>query len=76
MAFKITDHFLVPEHLILPKEMVDRLLEKLGITLDNLPRVSKTDPIVKEIGAKKGDVIKIVRGSRTAGKAIYYRKVD
>lgn len=72
---KITDHFLIPKHEIVPKEKVNKVLEKFGADLDKLPQILKNDPAVEEIGAKKGDIIKITRNSRTAGTAIYYRVV-
>ena len=75
MTFEISDHFLVPKHVLLSSQQVEDLLKKYGITLKQLPRLSKTDPLVKELDADKDSVVKIVRTSRTAGKAIYYRRV-
>jgi len=72
---KVADHFLVPKHEIVPEEKVEEILKKYGTNLNNLPRVLKDDPSVVEIGAKKGDVVKITRSSLTAGRAIYFRLV-
>ena len=72
---KVADHFLVPKHEIVPEEKVEEILKKYGTNLNNLPRVLKDDPSVVEIGAKKGDVVRISRPSPTAGMAIYFRLV-
>jgi len=71
----VAGHFLVPKHEIVPEERVEEILKKYGTNLSNLPRVLRDDPSVVEIGAKKGDVIKITRSSLTAGKAVYFRLV-
>jgi len=73
--FKIEEHSLVPKHeKISDKEKKD-LLEKYQITLKELPKIMKKDPVIKEIGAKPGDIIKITRKSETAGESIFYRCV-
>jgi DNA-directed RNA polymerase subunit H len=40
-----------------------------------LPRILETDPAIKEMSPKPGDVVKIVRKSETAGESVYYRVV-
>ncbi|MCD6477463.1 MAG: DNA-directed RNA polymerase subunit H [Candidatus Aenigmarchaeota archaeon] len=73
--FKVTDHILVPKHEVLSKEEKIELLKKLNISEKQLPKIFDSDPVVKEIGAKIGNVIKITRNSPVAGKSIYYRIV-
>jgi len=75
MKFRLQDHILVPKHEILSDEEVKELLKILGISKEQLPKIKSTDPIIKEIGAKPGDVIKITRESLTAGKSVFYRLV-
>ena len=75
MTFDIGDHFLVPEHMIMPPEKADELLEKLGITKKMMPKIPKNDAALKELKPVKGDIIKIIRESPTAGKTVYYRVV-
>lgn len=72
---RISEHYLVPLHEIVPKEKHDEVLKKYGLDSDNMPRISREDPAAEEIGAKKGDMIKITRDSPTAGKAIFFRTV-
>ncbi len=71
----ISKHILVPKHEILSEEEVKKLLEKYNITKSQLPKILASDPMVKKIGAKVGDVIKITRKSPTAGESIFYRVV-
>ncbi len=68
-------HELVSRHEIMAKEDVESLLEKLKITVQNLPRILENDPVVQSLGAKTGDVLKITRNSPTAGTSLYYRLV-
>ncbi len=75
MKFRLQDHILVPKHEVLSKEEAEELLKILGISKEQLPKIKATDPIVKEIGAKPGDIIKITRDSLTAGKSVFYRLV-
>jgi DNA-directed RNA polymerase subunit H len=72
---KLSDHRLVPKHEILPKEKVEEVLSKYGIELNKLPIILRDDPIVKELKAERGDLIRIVRQSPTAGESIYFRVV-
>ncbi len=71
----IFDHELVPKHEILSEEEVKDLLSKYNVTKNQLPKILDTDPAVKELNAKIGDVIKITRKSFTAGESVYYRVV-
>ena len=72
---RVIDHYLVPKHEIVPEDKRAEFLAKLGTDNLLLPKLSKDDPVLEEIGAKKGDIIKITRKSHTAGKAIYFRIV-
>jgi DNA-directed RNA polymerase subunit H len=73
--FDILKHELVPEHNIINENERKELFEKLNITEKQLPKILTNDPAVKAIGAKEGDVLKIIRKSATAGTSIYYRVV-
>ncbi len=73
--FNVLEHELVPEHILLTEEEAREVLKKYGITSGQLPKIKASDVVAKQIGAKPGDVIKIIRKSLTAGKAVAYRLV-
>ncbi|HLC93381.1 MAG TPA: DNA-directed RNA polymerase subunit H [archaeon] len=72
---RVAQHFLVPKHEIVQDDKVKEVVEKFGSPLTSFPRVDPDDSAIIEIGAKKGDLIKITRNSHTAGKTIYFRVV-
>ena len=73
--FAVKDHEMVPEHILLTPEEGLEVLKKFGIDAPQLPKIHASDPAAKEIGAKVGDIIKIVRRSTTAKHSIFYRLV-
>ncbi len=75
MKFKLQDHILVPKHELLSKEEAKELLKILGVRKEDLPKIRADDPIAKEIGAKPGDIVRIIRESKTAGRSVVYRLV-
>ena len=73
--FDPTRHEIVPRHIILEDNEVEELLQNYSITKEKLPLIKVTDPIVKAIGAKPGQVLKIVRRESPAGEGVVYRLV-
>jgi DNA-directed RNA polymerase subunit H len=73
--FAVKDHDLVPEHILLSIEEGEAILRTYGIEAPQLPKIHVSDPVAKEIGAKVGDIIKVVRRSPTAKQSIFYRLV-
>jgi len=71
----VLKHELVPQHILLSKEEAKAILSRMGIDKHELPWILSTDPVAKELGAKPGDVIMIIRKSETAGVAIAFRYV-
>ncbi|MGB7534041.1 MAG: DNA-directed RNA polymerase subunit H [Halobacteriota archaeon] len=71
----ILEHELVPKHKIMGAEEIKELLDKYKIKRVQLPKIKLSDPVIKEIKADAGDVVKIKRQSRTAGTALFYRLV-
>ena len=71
----LSENLLVPRHEIIPAEKAQEIFAKYGADAKKFPQILRDDPMVEEIGAKKGDLIKIVRKSMTAGRATYFRIV-
>ena len=74
-SFSIFNHILVPKHVILSKEEAEVVLKKYHIKPYQLPYIKASDPAAKAIGAKPGDIVKIIRRSSTAGEVVVYRYV-
>ena len=73
LLFNITKHEMVPKHSIITKEDKAALLKKYRINDSQLPKIMVDDPVARYYGARKGDVIKIIRPSDTAGRYVTYR---
>ena len=74
-VFDIFEHALVPRHEILAEKEANQLLELYKIKPYQMPQIKSTDPAVKAIGAKPGNILRIIRKSSTAGEHIAYRYV-
>jgi len=61
--------------ILIPKEEAKALMRQLRLRPWQLPWIRASDPLAKSVGAKPGDVLKIVRDSPTAGEAVVYRLV-
>lgn len=72
---EIGKHMLVPLHEIMGEDEAKEILGRYSVSKRELPRILGTDPVVREIGAKIGDVICIRRNSPIAGDSCYYRVV-
>ena len=69
-------HKYVPKHVLLTKDETDELLQKYKIGVIDLPQMFEKDPVAIAIGAKEGDIVKIVRDSETSvNSVVYYRYV-
>ena len=86
--FNILEHELVPEHVLLTEEEAEQVLAEMGITRDQLPKIRKNDPAIRQLERtlvddkgttygmiNPGRVIKVIRKSATAEEFVAYRVV-
>jgi DNA-directed RNA polymerase subunit H (RpoH/RPB5) len=74
-TFDIFEHALVPLHVILSKDERNEIAEKYHAEPYQFPWVKASDPISIIIGAKPGDVVRVIQKSQTAGRYEGYRYV-
>ncbi len=75
VELKVSDHIYVPKHEIVQEEDIGKILKNYNAKLEQFPYISVSDPVVKEIGGRPGDLVRISRQSPTAGEMSYYRFV-
>ena len=71
----ILEHNLTPLHEKVLDDQVESIMSKYNVSLSQLPKISGSDPAIKHLEVKSGDIIKIERASPTSGRTIYYRMV-
>ncbi|HKL30394.1 MAG TPA: DNA-directed RNA polymerase subunit H [Natrialbaceae archaeon] len=70
----VSQHELVPEHTVVDEDRVDEVLTEYNVDRTDLPKIKRNDPALPD-EAEVGDVIRIVRDSRTTDQAVVFRLV-
>ena len=70
----VSQHDLVPDHSVVDEDDLEVVLDEYDIRKTDLPKIKRSDPALPD-DAEEGDVIRIVRDSRTTDEAIVYRLV-
>jgi DNA-directed RNA polymerase subunit H len=70
----VSQHDMVPEHAVLDRETVESVLAEYDLKRTDLPKIQRRDAALPD-DAEVGDVVKIVRDSRTTDEAVVYRLV-
>ncbi len=82
-AFNILNHEMVPEHRLLGDAEVEKILKKIGITREQLPKIKLADPAIRVLeatssakeGIREGMIVEIKRKSKTADQFVAYRLI-
>jgi DNA-directed RNA polymerase subunit H (RpoH/RPB5) len=61
----VMNHYLVPTHTICTEVEKRKLLKEYSVKEESLPSILLSDPVIRHIGAIKGQLVKISRDSET-----------
>ena len=81
VPFNVLMHKMVPVHELLSDEEADKVLKKLRITRDQLPKIKDSDAAIRTLekamnrSIPEKSVIRIIRESQTSEVAEVYRLV-
>jgi len=74
LQFNILEHVLVPPHRVVNESELLEVMKKYNIiNKGQFPDISRFDPVARVIGLRPGQLCHIVRPSKTAIEANYYR---
>ena len=76
LQINITKHILQPRFRLLQEEEKQNVLQKYNVTIQQLPKMSLTDPIAKYYKYPKHAIIEIIRTSRDCISSVSYRYIS
>jgi DNA-directed RNA polymerase subunit H (RpoH/RPB5) len=74
-SFQIFDHDFVSKHELLDLKEKEKFLEENKFKAYQLPRINAFDPAIIAVGGVPGDIVRVIRNSKTAGRYVSYRYV-
>lgn len=74
-SFNIYNHEFVSKHELLNLEEKEKFLQEKKVKGYQLPRINATDPAIIAVGGNPGDIVRVIRNSKTAGRYVSYRYV-
>ena len=81
VPFNVLKHTMVPRHELLTDDEADKVLKRLKITRDQLPKIKDSDAAIRTLKAAMNrdipekSVVRIIRDSQTSETAEVYRLV-
>ena len=73
LQFNILKHVMVPKHRILSEEEKKEIIKKYNIEDDNIPNISRFDPVAIMLGIRPKQYCEIERPSKTSITSLFYR---
>jgi DNA-directed RNA polymerase subunit H (RpoH/RPB5) len=74
LQYNVLENALQPKFIPMVKSEVETMMKKYNITeLTQIPDISRFDPVSRAIGLRPGNVVHIIRSSKTSIDANYYR---
>ena len=74
-SFQIFDHEFVSKHELLTPEEKQQFLKDYKVQPYQLPRINSQDPAIIAVGGNPGDIVRVIRNSKTAGRYVAYRYI-
>ena len=75
LLINLASHFLQPKFIALTQEEQVEFFKSYKVKKSELPRMLSTDKMARYYGFKGGEIVKIIRGSITAGYTPFHRLV-
>lgn len=75
-SYSLPKSNVVPEHILLHNDELEKILESEHISYNDLPIIHAHDPAVIWIGGRIGQVVKINRISHTSGVSVFFRRIE
>jgi len=74
LQYNMMENILVPPHIVLAEDQKNEVKKEFNIIDDmQFPEISRFDPAAKCVGLRPGELCKIIRSSKTAITAPFYR---